>query len=380
MNNRILVISNSSFSSGAENSLSEMVGKLGEKYKFVMALSSKSGLSISGIFDIYYLPFIWFHKTSNPFKLLLFVWNILKCSISLCRIIKKHRIGVIYANTSKANIYAIIVKIFTGKKIVWHVRDNLKLTPLNRLFIRYSDVIVTVSEHIAEQVDSNCGKVHVIYGGVDTKQWSPEMKPDFSLREELGLTEETLIVAQVGQLTRWKNHSDFIKAANIIGKEHSNVHFLLIGSDLSEREADYRKELEELVTDECISFLGHRKDIEKVLVQIDILVHPSINEPFGRVLVEAMALKKPVVAYNCGGPKEIITDGKTGYLVEQYNFKELAVRILYLMEKETIRAEMGEIARRKVIKEFNINKNIKGMEKLFTDNIFCKKNIQKTNM
>ncbi len=366
---RILIISSSFFSSGAEHSLSDLTGKLDDKYEFIMTIPGKSDFTHSGISHIYNLPLIWFYRTFNPFKLFLFASNILVCSFILIWIVKKHQINLIYANTAKANVYSVVVKIFTGRKIVWHARDNLSPTLLSKYLTKHSDTIIPVSEHIAEQVKSINAKVQIVYGGVDTKKWSTEIKPSFSLRKEMSLKNGTMLIAQIGQLTRWKNYSDFIKAADIITNKYSNVHFLIIGGDLSRRGTGYKKELERLICElgieDRIHILGHREEINHVMPQIDILAHPAINEPFGRVLVEAMALEKPVVAYNCGGCREIIKDNVTGYLVALGNYEELAEKIICLIENEALRQRLGNAGRQRVIEKFTIERTACEMSKAF---------------
>lgn len=99
--------------------------------------------------------------------------------------------------------------------------------------------------------------------------------------------------------------------------------------------------------------------------QIDILIHPAINEPFGRVLIEAMSIGKPVIAYNCGGPKEIIVNNETGYLVEPYNYGEIAKKTILLLENEELRLQFGKAGRKRVIEKFNIEGYVSEMEDVF---------------
>lgn len=369
-NKRILFLSNSFFASGAEKSLLEFVENNTNGFKKIIVLPKEYAVKREQTsIDTYYLPFKWFYKTFNPIILIQFVVNIILCSIYLAKLTRRLKIEYIYANTTKALIYAIVTKILTAKKIVWHVRDNKHSLFQYRLFTKCSDIIIPVSKYISTQIRTNANKVHVVYGGVDIHKWSPSNKSQNSLRAELKIPEETVLLATIGQLTSWKNHFDFIKVADLVGKYYPNTHFLIIGDNISGRENKYKTELkkkvDELQLNSAITFLGNRQDIKEILGQIDILVHPAINEPFGRVLVEAMAMEKPVIAYDCGGPKEIVKDNKTGYLVKTYDYKALAEKTINLLRNENLRIEMGNAGRRRVIEKFNIERYRNEIEELF---------------
>ena len=94
-------------------------------------------------------------------------------------------------------------------------------------------------------------------------------------------------------------------------------------------------------------------------------MHTAIDEPFGRVFVEAMAMEKPVVAYACGGPKEIIVNNQTGYLVKPYYFKAIGEKVILLLKNEKLHITLGTEGRKRVIEKFNINDNICKIETLF---------------
>jgi len=144
---------------------------------------------------------------------------------------------------------------------------------------------------------------------------------------------------------------------------------LIVGDDLSGKEKRYKKQIETEILkaglEKHFSFLGFIKDIKEIYAQIDVLVHPAINEPFGRAIIEAMAMGKPVVAYNCGGPKEIVINNKTGYLIEPYDYRGLAEKTLQLLESRELRIKFGKAGRTRVIEKFNIERYVKEMEEIF---------------
>jgi glycosyltransferase involved in cell wall biosynthesis len=115
-----------------------------------------------------------------------------------------------------------------------------------------------------------------------------------------------------------------------------------------------------------VLFTGFRKDIYNIIDSLDILVHTSIlPEPFGRVLLEGMILRKPVIATNQGGPLEIIEDGVSGLLVPPENPKLLSDKISFLVENKQISKAMGENARRRIEEKFSIERNVKDIEDIY---------------
>lgn len=286
---------------------------------------------------------------------------------------KRNEVNYIYVNTLRAAFYGIMAKFFLKKKLICHVRDNLNSRILKNILIRNSDAIITISKHIYNQFPEGLKKNHLIFGGIDTEFWKKEEKIYAEVKEYtdsiLTFNASAILIACIGQITRWKNQIDFIRLAKIISDKYHNIHFLIVGDDLSGKEKKYKNELLNLVKDlklqNRVQFLGHREDIKDIINNVDLLLHSAIGEPFGRVLIEAMALEKSVVAYDCGGPAEIIVNGETGYLVEPYNYKELTKKTIELIENEDLRIEMGKVGRQRVIKKFNIERYVREIEEVF---------------
>jgi glycosyltransferase involved in cell wall biosynthesis len=223
---------------------------------------------------------------------------------------------------------------------------------------------------LAEKITTR--EKRVIHGGVNITEWNLPIPDEQNRKQSSKSFEDIIVIAQVAQLTPWKNHLALIEAASILVKEFTNIVFLLIGDDLSNRGNAYknqlRKKIDELDLSNYFSFVGHRNDIKDVLAQVDILIHPAIGEPFGRVLVEAMALEKPVVAVNSGGPSEIVLDGVTGFLVDPKNLvRGLAQKTRILLKNKDLRIEMGKAGRQRVVSEFSLEKHVEQMEAVFYD-------------
>jgi glycosyltransferase involved in cell wall biosynthesis len=199
-----------------------------------------------------------------------------------------------------------------------------------------------------------------------------KINPGTDFRINAGISSETKIIAQIGQLIPWKKHMDFILSAEKVLSKFTNVKFFIVGSDIFGEFKTYREELQQLIRNRNLEssfhFIDQVVDISSVLNCIDILFHPAIDEPFGRIIIEAMFLQKPVLAANSCGPKEIIIDGQTGFLFRPADLDHMAERMLYLLENPQLCNELGLAGKKRVEDHFDNRHQVKLLEKIF-DNL-----------
>ena len=374
----MFIINSSKSISGAEISLRNLIcTTLFSDFKVVV--SNSRVIEKEKRIQHKYLNLIWFQRTLNPLKLFIYFLNLVSNSLKIATYVRKNKVKVICSNTIKSYPYALLSKLLTNKYLVLIVRDNIKKCWVNNLFLsRFCDKVICISKHIYAQVEVPDNKKVLVYSGIDVGKWRRNGEIKFEVKDKKSgsindiaaiNTNNCLVIAYVAQITRWKNHEDFIRMASIIFNKIKAVRFIVVGDDLSGREKEYKKELHDLVDQlgisSSFSFLGYQKDIHAIMNDIDILVHPAINEPFGRVLIEAMAMEIPLVAYNCGGPKEIVLDKETGFLTEPYKYHQLAEKTMVLINNTNLRKKMGNAGRQRVIEKFNMERYVKEMEEVF---------------
>jgi glycosyltransferase involved in cell wall biosynthesis len=181
------------------------------------------------------------------------------------------------------------------------------------------------------------------------------------LRESLGITDDSFIFGCVGQLVPWKNHTAFIEAAHQLAEDEScgQARFVIMGGDLWDEHAAYVKELRALVKQynlqERFNFIPHRTDAVDALMAMDSIVLCSHEEPFGRVLIEAMALRKVAIAYAEKGPLEIITHERDGLLVQPDEENGLAAAMKRALCENELREQIQQQARETVTEKFHIS-------------------------
>lgn len=370
MKKKILIINNSCHTSGAEISLLVLLNSLSQIYDFTVIIPGNGDLHsklISSNFKTKLFDLERFSKSRGLFGQLKWGFQALSTALKISKDVRKQNFDIIYANSNQSIIYAILVKIFTGKELIWHFRDNLKNELIAKFLTRFCHKIICISNYIYEQVPAKKTKKFLIYNGIDCKIWAPkdEEKP---IIDELNLEKDILLVGNVGQVIPWKNHLDFIEISQIVLKEFKTVHFLIIGDDLfnkSIRNLDMLKKIvKERNLERHVTFLGYKENIRHYINQLDILAHCATTEPFGRVVMEALALKKPVVAYHSGGISEIIKHYETGLLAPKDSPQQFADNLLLLLKDSNLRTQFGNAGRKDICKKFSLENMSREIQKI----------------
>ncbi|MFN3543476.1 MAG: glycosyltransferase family 4 protein [Thiobacillus sp.] len=210
---------------------------------------------------------------------------------------------------------------------------------------------IAVSRFTAEQSGPAGLEKPVIYNPINLARFDA----GHSLRDELGIGKEEVVVAFLGQVREIKGVADFISMAHRIKAPHAR--FLIAGEcrDRSKIPDAYTPEdLERMAQgDARIRYIGYRKDVENVYHTADIVVVPSRwQEPLGLINLEAGACRKPVVATRVGGIPEVISDGENGYLADAGDVATLAARVDQLIDSPELRTRLGKRGRARVELDF----------------------------
>lgn len=252
---------------------------------------------------------------------------------------------LIYANTQKAMIVAALAGKLTKKPVIWHLRDILSSDHFGgvqrwaavKLANFWISRVIANSTATAEAFVTAGGdgaRVTVVYNGIDPSVF--ELVSDerqMRLRADLGLGREPL-VAVFGRLSAWKGQHVLIEALALL----PGVHALIVGAALYGEDAyadELRRQVAAMNLADRVHFLGFRGDVPELMSLASVVVHTSVApEPFGRVLVEGMLAKRPVVASRAGGAVEVIEDGTSGVLVPPNDSHALAHALAKLLSDE----------------------------------------------
>ncbi len=356
---KILFVNANSGWAGGEINLFTLLDRLDKKFRPILLCPSEGPLvdnaRAANIEDII-IPMNYLTMKSSPLKYLKTVHEVIK-------VIKQNSIDLVYVNDLFANQFSLPAAKLSHVPILCHVQVPVTPKDIMTNFINFSDIIVCVSKSISNVFPLRFrekGKLKVIYAGVDIERFN--VKAGSFFRDTLGLGNKDFVVAVVGSIEPRKGQDYLIRAVPDILKQMKNVKFIMSGETI-ERNTSYAMKLFRMVEDlelkKNIFFTGFIKDIPTLMDSIDLLVLPSLEEAFGRVLIEAMAAMKPIVATNVDGIPEAVIDKQTGILVPPKDSKALSNAIIYVLKNPVIAKKMGEEGRKRVERFFNIEETSK---------------------
>jgi glycosyltransferase involved in cell wall biosynthesis len=243
------------------------------------------------------------------------------------------------------------------------------------LLTRFADWIIPNSESgKAYLIKRNLNPAHikVIYNGINTRRLVPDPAKVDRIRESLKPPPDGVIVGISASLIPLKDHATFLQAARLISKVMPEVRFAILG------DGPLRSNLEnmarEMGIDSRVAFLGNQVEVSPYLAAFDIHCLCSA-EPEGcsNAILEAMALGKPVVATDAGGNRELVEEGKTGFLVPIRNPKALADAIVSCIRQPELKQKMGRRAREIILTRFSLDRMIRNYESLYEETYRHKK-------
>ncbi len=185
----------------------------------------------------------------------------------------------------------------------------------------------------------------LVYPGASLERFDDARRePPAAARVALGLPTDGALIGIVGRLQRWKGMHVLLDALPVVRVRHPDARVVIVGG-AHEPEPDYpavlREQVRRLGLEDAVTFAGFQANVPRWMQAMDIIVHASDREPFGIVVIEAMALGKPVVAGAAGGPAEIITPGENGLLAPFGDAPALAQALLRYLDDPLLAARCG---------------------------------------
>jgi glycosyltransferase involved in cell wall biosynthesis len=287
----------------------------------------------------------------------------LRSVAALRRLIREVGAALLHANGSRAMAYAGLAGCLARRPVIWHVRVAQPDRLLDKLLLRLASAVVVNSNAVGGRFAwAPPEKVRRIYNGVDLTRFSPR-QPSAELRAALALPDGALVVASVGRFVLYKGYAYLLEAARRVQDSRSGVHWVLIGD--GELRGELERRCQDLGLSTQVHFTGWREDVPDILALCDLFVLPSLTEHFGRVLIEAMAMGKAVVATNGGGVPEIVRQDETGLLVPPAQSKALAEAVLALLEDPARAARLGTAGRRRAETAFSLASHVAAVQSLY---------------
>ena len=297
-------------------------------------------------------------------------------SIALTLLILFLNISIVHARSRAPAWSCYLATKITRRKFVttfhgtYNFKNSLKKF-YNSIMVK-SDVLIAGSNFIFSHISENYQKFLnskkkflVIFRGINTEYFDSDTikKKDIDkLKATWKIEDNKKIILLPGRLTAWKGQEMFIEAINFFKQSNPELDFVAVILGDDQGRTVFRKKLERLVEQfnltQNIKFVDNCNVMPVAYYISDVIVSSSIEpEAFGRVSVEAQAMKKPIIASNIGGSKETVIDNKTGLLFESGNPKSLCDKLNEIIKLDTLTLDlMGREGRKNVINRFNIEK------------------------
>jgi len=322
-------------------------------------------------------------QSLNPVKDLAALWD-------LTAFLLKHRYHIVHTHNSKAGfigrlagkLASIPVVIHTVHGFAFHDQEPLwkrkLLLNLERLASRWCDRMIFISQPLIDWglregvVDAK--KVVKIYSGIELDRFRPASKKEEAfLKKKWGIKPQEPVVGIVSKLWNGKGHSVLIHAFEKVIRDAGNARLMIVG------EGYLQKDLERLVSKKGLEgkvlFTGFQMNVRDIMACFDVAILPSFFEGMGRVLLEAMAMKKPVVGSRVGGIPELIEDGVNGFLVDPGNIDQLAAAILRILKDRGLAKKMGAAGRKKIQDKFSADYMVASIDRVYSE-LLAKKGIR----
>ena len=290
------------------------------------------------------------------------------------------RYDLLYANSPKSFLVSAVAGLLARRPVIWHLRDILDPQHFSASNLR---VLVTAANMRASRVVANShatadafvaggGRrdfVRVVHNGIDATPFdevSPAERAD--VRRTLGIADDEFLVGSFSRLHPWKGQRVLLDALRLL----PDVSAILVGGALFSGEQAFEAELRTAASGAALAgrvhLLGARDDVPRLMAACDVVAHTSIlPEPFGRVLVEALLARRPLIASDAGGVREIVADGVTAILTPPGDIAALAAAIRSLRDDRPRGTTLAAAGSADVRQRFSLEAMLTGVTHVIDD-------------
>ncbi len=260
-------------------------------------------------------------------------------------LLQEIRPDILHANSSRAAFYAGMAGRMDGIPMLFHCRVNRPDPKLDGLLARLSTGVIANSHSTAKRFAKwKSLRTWVVHNGLDlTFLQQDETFSDKPFGAEY-------LILMVARVSRWKRHDLALEVFERVGWRFDGAHLALVGeADEEDWMLELKRRQQRMHCRERVHWIGgvEHDDLAKWYAAADVLLLPSDGEPFGRVLVEAMAAGVPSVAFASGGVPEVVENGMQGLLVAPGDVDAMVKAVIRLLDDNALRARMGKAGRRR---------------------------------
>ncbi|CAH7142890.1 Glycosyltransferase [Vibrio chagasii] len=292
-------------------------------------------------------------KNINKFVL---ARNIINFIVFFLFFLARNDIDIVHSNTIRTRFYIFIISKINKKiRTIAHVRD-IQHNPYQDTLLKNINYTIAISQAVYNSLhvkSKYVNKVKIIHNGVE------DLKGEIINCKPIN-NRDNFKIGIVGRIESWKRQDLFVDAALDLLSRRKDCEFYIVGDCIKKEHLDYKSKVVTLIDDNPnIHLVGHVDNPFDYMNMFDIIICPSENEPFGRVVIEAMSLEKPVIGSNSGGIVEIITTNTDKQLFSCGNKNELIDKIEFILNNEYLIEELGKSNYVNYKSRFSIETNFK---------------------
>lgn len=312
------------------------------------------------------------HKRLNELKIRVFIYPLdfphirnpipfLKSVFFLIRVIKREKVRLIHSNTLWDNQYGVLAAKLARIPHILHVRGFSERNSSWKSIYYMGSFAFCNSKHTKNaflKYSKFRKRVEVVYNAVDIKKFKPDQRKRKEIRELYGFRNGDFVMGMAGRLAEEKGQLSLLKSLLPMLKRNPTYKILIAGDAKIHPDTKYTEQIASIIKNNSLErnviLTGFIEDMTSFYNALDLFLLPSYREPFGRVLVEAMATRVGIVASKVGGVPEVVDHEETGYLVDPKDADGWNESINKLTAEESLLNQLGEAGRRKVLEKFTL--------------------------
>jgi len=343
--------------------------------------ATKLGITVFVRHLVHWIPGINSVPKQHRFPYLIKVFKTLRGRCwAIAHLIERNQIDLVYTNTVTCIEGAVAARM-THTPHVWHIHEyilgNKELTPLLPFHLYtwamnlLSKSVVFCSAILAKSYCMLTKKATVVHNGLPIPTVINRAHARDAILKHFDMDLDCKIVAVVGALQPRKDHFTFLEAAQKIALHNKDVVFLIVGTGSKDHTDLIRDKIKslDLISSVILTGWWQPEKIHELLAGLDVLAISSEQESFGLTIIEALAMETPVVSTRCGGPEEVIKDGKTGLLVPLHDPESMAKAIIQLLQNPQFARNVSQAGRKDVISRFNVERYIEGIQQVIEESL-----------
>ncbi|RPI74440.1 MAG: glycosyltransferase family 1 protein [Desulfobacteraceae bacterium] len=322
-----------------------------------------------------------FKNLVQPFHPIRDIWVLFQLKAFL----KQNPFQIVHTHNSKAGFIGRLAAKWARVPVIVHTVHGFAFHDqepfwrrwlfrrLERIAVAWCDKMIFISQPLidwalAEKVvkPNHQAKVVKIYSGIDLKKFLPiSDQRKNELRKTWGLKSDDLVIGMVSKLWEGKGHRTLIRAFQSVQRQIPNAKLMIVGEGYLDQKI--KKWVQEYDLTESVIFTGFQLDVGPLMAILDVAVLPSAFEGMGRVLLEAMAMEKPVIASCVGGIPDLVEHGLQGLLVEPGKTEPLQAAMIKLLTDPVLARQMGRAGRQKVLSQFSAETMVQSIQKVYLE-------------